>query len=182
MLYGLVLLKNRQQREKASKFFDDLVPQYPNALLPMQAIAWLRFEWKRAYQSGLAELTELVSKVPRPKKPGDPYGEAELQVFYWVGQLREFAAVTVEEGKRPPADSLAALDAAVARHGPDAQRSYEEGREKSRAIDDEFNKKIAAAESEGAAIKMKYDRRSVVQFVDFPYVQAAQQILNGLDQ
>ena len=130
LLYGLLLLKSRQ-REVSAKYFDDLASQFPNALLPLQAIAWLQFDWKRTYQSGVEELTKLVSKIPKPKKPNDSYQESELQVLSWAGQLREFATIAAEEGKRPSADSLASLDAAVAKHGPEAVSSYEEGRTKS---------------------------------------------------
>jgi hypothetical protein len=129
----------------------------------------------------MEELTELVSKIPKLKKPNDPYGETELQVLYWVGQLREFAALAAEDNRRSFADSLASLDAAVGRHGGDAQRFYEEGRAKSRAVRDDFEKRIGSAESDAVAAKLNIERRAVTQYVNLPNDQCVQQILAGLD-
>ena len=41
-----------------------------------------------------------------------------------AGQLCEFAAAVVRENRRASAGSVKELDAAVAAHGPDAQRLY----------------------------------------------------------
>ena len=134
LLYGLLLLKesqrNAEQRDVVLKEFDEIKVQRPDLLLPLEATIWVRFD-KRAYPTGIDELAELVAKIPKPKNPGDAYPENMQQLFTWAGQLRDFAAVAAEEGRRPSASTLAALDAAIAKHGPDAERLYEEGRAKS---------------------------------------------------
>jgi hypothetical protein len=135
---------------------------------------------KRTYQSGVDELTELVSKLPKPKKLNEPYAEADLQVLYWVGRLREFAAIIPDT--KPSPDSLDALDAAVGRHGPDAQKSYEEGRVKTRSVRDQIQKQIAEADPGADATMLKTTSRNVDKYVLFPYKQAVQRILSGLDE
>ena len=60
------------------------------------------------------------------------------------------------------------LDAAVAKHGPDAVRAYEEGRAKSQEVRDDFEKRIADAGSTADAKSLNIQRRNVVQFVHFP--------------
>ena len=180
LIYALLLLKNKQ-RDPAIKQFEEIKSQRPDLLLPLLGIAWACFE-KRAYRAGLDELTELVSKIPQPKNPADPYPEAQQQAFAWAGQLREYAMLTVEESRRPAAASLAALDAAVARHTAEGQRLYEEGRSRSRAIHAEFQRRITAAESEALGAKLKVERRGMLHYVEFPYSQSVQQILGGLEQ
>ena len=185
LLYSLLLLKSGQsdagQREKAAKYFEDLAATFPNALLPLQGIAWLRFD-KRTYVPAVEKLTELVAKIPRPKKPNDPYADLDLQMFYWVGQLREFVTVAAGDVPRPLVEAIDALDAAVVRHGLDGQRSYEEGRKKSRAVRDEFQKRIDEADNEAEAKLAGVHRKAIGQYVTFPYDQAVQRILVGLDE
>jgi eukaryotic-like serine/threonine-protein kinase len=185
LLWSLLLLKSAQRdiklRDVAAKFFDEKAAQYPNSLLPLQCIAWLRFE-KRTYLPGIEKLAELVAKIPRPKKPSDSYADLDLQMFYWVGQLREFVAVATEDIPRPLADALAALDTAVGRHGPDAQRSYEDGRKKTQAVRDDFQKRIDDADSEAEAKLTQTHRKAMGQYVTFPYDQAVKRILDGLNE
>ena len=180
LLYGLLFLKSTNRGE-AVKWFDSLASRYPDMVLPLQGVAWLRFV-ERTYQSGVDELAQLVAKIPDPKKPGDPYPEADRQAFYWAGQLREFAALADEEGRRPNADSLAALDAAVGRRGADAQHAYDEGRAKSRDRHDDFTKRIAETANEAVKSKLSLDRHTLSSYVNFPYTQAVQEILTGMDQ
>ena len=60
LIYGLLLLKNKQ-RDPAIKQFEEIKSERPDLLLPLLGIAWACCE-KRAYQAGLDELTELVSR------------------------------------------------------------------------------------------------------------------------
>ncbi len=179
LLYGLLLLKDKQ-RDAALRHFDEIQIQHPKLLLPMEAIAWVRFD-RRAYQSGIEGLTDLISKTPQPAKPGEAYPDDIKQMFSWVGQLREFAAVSAEDARRPTAGALASLDAAVARHGADAQRSYEEGRAKSRGLDADFERRIAGSISDADAAKLKVERRRIVFYTNFPFDEAAREVLAGMD-
>jgi 4-amino-4-deoxy-L-arabinose transferase-like glycosyltransferase len=179
-LWGLLLLKDKQ-RDQALKRFDQLRLERPDLLPPLMAVAWARFD-RRVYQSGVDGLAELVSAIPSPNKPDQPYPDALQQTFSWVGQLREFAAVAAEEARRPSAASLEALDAAVVRHGPDAQRFYEQGQAKSRQVAADFDRQIAAAIVEADAARLKVERRRIVHYVEFPFDRTAREILAGLDQ
>ena len=60
LIYGLLLLKNKQ-RDPAIKQFEEIKSERPDLLLPLLGIAWACCE-KRAYQAGLDGLTELVSR------------------------------------------------------------------------------------------------------------------------
>ena len=94
MLWGLVLLKDKH-RDQALKRFDQLRLEQPDLLPPLMAIAWARFD-RRTYQAGVDGLAAVVAAIPPPKKPGQPYTDALEQTFFWIGQLREFAAVAAE--------------------------------------------------------------------------------------
>jgi len=179
LLFGLLLMKTKQ-RERAAKHFDEVATQYPQALVPCQAIAWLRFE-RRMNQPGVEELTVLISKIPRPKPPASSYSQAELQLFQWTGQVREAVLEATEEGRRPSAQSFAALDAAVAAHGAEAQKLYEQGREASRAVAADFKKKIPAAETQAEAVSLTIQSQTVARYVDFPYDACVAHILEGME-
>ncbi len=179
LLFGLLLMKEKRH-QAAEKLFQELHLQRPALPLPLEAAAWMRFE-RRDYSSGIEKLTKLVPKIPVEEKPGGPLAEQTRQAFHWIGQLRQYAALAVDGLRRPSETALGELDAAVARAGPDAQRFYEEGRAKSRAIHADFQRRIAAAAGAEAA-KLKIERRRIVHYVDFPYDQIIRRILAGLDR
>jgi len=180
LLYALLLLKNRY-RDSAVKRFEELRLAHPTLPLPSMAIIWARFD-RTAYASGIGALEELVAKTPVPKKPGESYPEDARRLFRWIGQLREFAAVAAVEPRRPSADVLASLDAAVEKHGDEARRAYKEGRDQSRAVSKDFDQKIADATTDADKIKYKIDRRQPVHYAVFPFDQFVRQICAGLDQ
>jgi len=180
LLYGLLLLKNKQ-REPALKHFEELKIKHPELLLPMQAIAWVQFE-KRKYQLGVNELAEMISRIPLPKKSGESYPKSIQQTFYLVGQLCEYAAIAADPYRRPSRQSLEAVDAAIKRHGPEAQRFYQMGRAKSRGIYGDFEERIAEADFPAEAARLRIERRQRVQYADFPFDQISRRILDGLDK
>ena len=109
----------------------------------MQGIAWLLLEKRdnTSYQGSIEKLTELVGKIPKPKKPNDPYADVDLRTFYWIGQIREFISLTPEHVPESFAEAIDKLDAAVDRQLPDGKRSYEQGRKKSHDVYDDFQKR-----------------------------------------
>ena len=177
LIYGLLLIKSRQnkQRDDAMKLFEELRLEQPDLLLPLEATAWLRFE-RQANDSGIAGLSEMVAKMPNSVSP-----EVAKLLFTWCGQLREFAAEAAVESKRATAKSLASLDAAISAKGPDAKNAYEQGRERTRAVLGDFDKKIASSEDEGEKADSKIERRRLLHYADFPYDQSLREILAGLD-
>ncbi len=181
LLYGLVQVRLRDKgRDEAIRIFTELKAERPELLLPMQAIAWVQFE-RRAYRAGMSELQELVGKLPKPKNPDDPYPPEIQRLLAWVGQLREFAAEAADPRLQPPSDTVTALDAAVAEHGPRALEAYEQGRQRTRKRIAEFDEQIAKAASDAVAARLKVDRQLPSRYVEFPYQDAVQQILAGLD-
>jgi hypothetical protein len=104
------------------------------------------------------------------------------ELFRWVGQLREFAATRTAE--TPPAMDkvFSALDAAVARRDAEAQRLYEEGRARSRAIDADLQRQIVSAEDRATASKLRVDRSQIIRYAEFPFDRSVRKILAGLAQ
>jgi len=149
-------------------------------LLPLQALAWLRF-FGRSYQPGVESLAELVSRIPVPKKSGEALSEEVRRLLSWIGQLREFAA-SVQDTRVVPEDNLKRLDDAVMAHGEEAGRFYEQGRAKTQSTAREFDKQHDAATDEATKLKLRVDRRQLPNYVSFPFDQAAQKILAELDQ
>jgi len=179
LLYGLLLLKARE-RSEASLVLDELGIDHPALLLPMQGLAWMHFD-KRTYERGVDQLVELVARIPRPSDPADPYPDEAAAIFQWAGQLREFADVAEREAYRPPTSALETLDAAVAAHGPEAGRSYRQGRDQTRSIVQQFDQRILT-EDEAAQARLRVERRQPRSYASFPYDEAAQKTLAGLDE
>jgi len=181
LLYGLVQLRLRDKgREEALRIFGELKAEKPDLLLPMQAIAWVQFE-RRTYRPGVNELQELVSRLPKPKKPDDPYPPEVQRLLVWIGQLREFVTEAADPARQPPSDLVAALDAAVAEHGPQAVQAYQQGRERTRKRVAEFDEQIAKAPGTAVAARLRVERQLPDRYVEFPYQDIVQQILAGLD-
>ena len=170
-----------KQREEALKHFEELKINHPRVLLPIQAVAWLWFE-KRSYNSAVDGLVELVSKTPKPKQPGEPLSEQAREMFYWVGQLREFAAVAVPQNYRPNAQALAALDKALEAHGPSATAAYGEGRQKTASIAQDYDRRISSSTVPADTAKFRIERRRLVNYAEFPFDEMMRHILAGLDQ
>jgi uncharacterized caspase-like protein len=179
LLYAMLLLKARQ-RDEALLVFDDLRTGHPDLLLPLQGIAWLHFE-RRAYDRGINPLVELISKLPKPEGPADPYPEQAAGLLRWAGGLREFAASADKESYRPGEAELKELDAAVDAHGPNAARHYQEGRDQTAHLIREIDERILT-EDELTQSRLRVERGRVRTYASFPYDEAAQEILAGLDQ
>jgi len=179
LLYGLLLLK-RKERDAAIKVLGEVSTERPKLLLPLQGIAWLQFD-KRSYEAGIRDLQKLMAAIPKPQNPADGYTIEVQRLFFWAGQLREFSATVVEKGQ-PKAETLADLDQAVAAHGADAQRIYQQGRGRTQAKITEYDKKIADSGGGTAAEMLAIQRRQMNNYVTFPLDDAFKQILSGLDQ
>jgi hypothetical protein len=179
LVYALILLKARQ-RDEAQRQFATLKSEHPNLLVPGEALAWVQFE-KRSYTNAVNELTDLVARIPKPKKPGEAYPAESQQMFQWVGRLREFAGGVGD--KRPaPQEALQKLDAALAAHGDAATKSYEEGRALSGRVLKEYADQIQAAPDDAKRSRLERERLQLPQYAVFPYEAAAKSVLDGLDR
>ncbi len=178
LIYGLLLIVARE-RDEAFRHFEQLKLDNPKLILPLQAIAWLRFE-KRTYTPGVEELTELVSILPE-RKAGKPLSEEIRELFYWMGQLREYSATIPEGNYRAKEQSVARLDAAVEACGDEAARFYEQGRARTQTVMRDYEKRMAAAQEEAESKRLKIERRRLVNYTRLPTDDIAQRILDGLD-
>ncbi|MGQ9574044.1 MAG: protein kinase domain-containing protein [Thermoguttaceae bacterium] len=178
LLSGLIWLRSTR-RDEAQRPLEQVKIEHPDLLLAYQGLAWLRFE-RRTYPPGIEELTELVARVPKPRRASEPYPAEVQQVFQWAGQLREFAAN--EERKSVPESTLARLDAAAAAHGERMAQHYQSGRDRMRRLLEDFDARIAAAPDEATRSRLRIDRRQVSNFMSFPFDTARKMILDGLDR
>jgi serine/threonine-protein kinase len=179
LLYGLLLMRAKQ-RDEAQRRFEEVGLERPGEITAGQAVAWLQFD-RQACQAGVEALIELVNHIKVPKAAADPLSEDLRRVLFWAGELRQFAVEAAAEGRRAPETTGAKLDAAVAAHGPEAGRWYAEGRAKTRATMAEFDKQIAGAD-ETAAARIRIQRKQLLNYTAFPFDDALQRILAGLDQ
>ena len=81
-----------------------------------------------------------------------------------------------------PRLTLKKLDEAVAALGEVAKQSYEEGRAKTGSAAREFDKQLAEAHDEAAKLTLRMNRRQLPNYVSFPFDDAVQGILAGLDR
>ncbi len=180
LAFGLCVLKSKD-RDEAFQFLQQLKIERPTLLLPLQGMAWLRFE-KQTYNAGVVDLTELAGAVPKRKKPGEPLSEEVEKLCYWMGQLREFAAEVPEGNYKAKPDSVQKLDEAVAAHGDDAVRLYNQGRSRTQTVMSDFDRDIAAAKDDATAKRLKVERRQLPRYTSFPYDDISKRINKGLDE
>jgi len=179
LLYGLLLLKARQRTEAAG-VLEEIRLEHPDLLLPVEALVWLHFD-KRTYARGMEELVELASRIPKPKPPDDPYPEEIAEIFRWAGKLREFVETAERESYRPPQEALEQVDRAVEALGPAAAGHFQEGREHARQTLQRFDRQILAG-NEATQARLRMERRQPRSFASFPYEEAIQKILAGLEE
>ena len=178
IILGLLLLKAKE-RDTALKHFEQLKAQQPDLLLSWQATAWLRFE-SRAYTAGVEELTALATKVT--KNSPNRYPREVQEMFHWMGELREYAALAAPDTWRPSPLLLASLDAAVSKHGESMRSCYQQGRSQVQDIVRHFDEDAEAATDDAAAAKIKINRRQILHYARFPIESMVQRCLAGLDR
>ena len=141
LLWSLLLTKGKES-DAATKRFEALKGEKPDLLLPMQGLAWLRFQ-KRTYTAGMNDLVELIDKIPNRQSPAVliPPGCGDLQVGRPVAAVRRHSRT---RGLSPGTELLAELDAAVAKHGSEGQRLYQEGRDHSASVLADFDQQLAS--------------------------------------
>ena len=180
ILMGMILLRAKD-RDAALKHFDQLKTDHPELLISWQAKAWLYFE-KRSYSLGVQELAQLASKIAKLQKPTAAYPDLTMEMFQWIGQLREFAATAVPEALRPAPALLESLDKTLTSHGRSAQECYERGRTQTRTVLNRFAQDTETAENDAVVVKIKVERRQLVHYASFPVDFVADQCLKGLDR
>lgn len=179
LIYGLLLMRTKQ-RDEALRRFEEVSLDRPGEITAAQAVAWLQFE-RQACQAGVEALAEMVGHLQPLKSPTDRLTEDLQRLFSWTGELRQYAVEAAAEGRRAPEASATKLDAAVAAQGAEALRSYEQGRAKTRAAMAAFDKQIAEAD-EATAARIRIQRRLLMNYTAFPFDEAVQRILAGLEQ
>ncbi len=179
LLYGLLLLKARDRNDTVPHF-EELSLEHPDLLLPLQGIAWMQFDLRR-YPAGVMQLAELAGRIPAPED-GKTYDAHTLGLFTWAGRLGEFAARAVPDAWQVPAETLDRLDAAVARHGVDAREAFEQGRATVRKVIADFDRCIAAADTDATEARLRIERRQLGHYASFPFEEEAARILAGLDR
>jgi serine/threonine-protein kinase len=181
LLLGLLLLKARSTSE-AFDLFDRVRQARPGELLAHQGYAWIHFVRKN-YLSGLNGLVQLVDEIPKPKKPDVAYSDYELELFEWVGRLREFVAAQSDlrsDGKL--SEGWGKLDAAVAKHRLECRQRYEAGKLQVQQTALQFEKQITAAVNEDDRTKLRLQQKLLANYASFQIDAAVRRIAEGLEK
>jgi hypothetical protein len=179
-LYAMLLLKARR-RDEAPRQFEELRLDRPKSLLPLMGIAWGHVD-RRGYKQALDSLVDMVNQFAKPAKAGEQFSEEAKLAAGWAGQLREFIENGAEMADSRLPAAYAALDAAIKQHGPQIETVYGQGRSRVRARLAEFDQRIASAASEADNSRLKVERKQVTHYAQFPFDEAVQRVLAGLDQ
>ncbi len=187
LLHALMLWRGADPKEasqvaEAKEFVDELKAVHPAEPLPWKLSAWQNYE-QQAYPAGVADLTQMVSRLRAPKKAGDPWPEPTLKSLEWCGNLRDYAAQAVTERRRAPATALAALDSAVARLGSEAVTAYQAGRDAAQKVMKNLDKQIAdEATPDAKRFQLRQERIKLQSYAAFPLEAEVQQVVNRLDE
>ncbi|GAB6165561.1 hypothetical protein JCM19992_15610 [Thermostilla marina] len=178
LLYGLLLVRAKESREGIA-FLEQLKMAQPADPIPYAGLAWFHMS-RRDYQQAMDELVAMVGHLPAVDDDSPISDEARQKLFYWVGQLREYAVLTSESSTIEKA--AAQLDEAAAAYAEDAKQAYEQGRKQSASIAANFDAAIAKAPNHAAAVKLQYDRRQLSRYVEFPFDDLIQTALANLNR
>ncbi|MFZ5829361.1 MAG: protein kinase domain-containing protein [Planctomycetota bacterium] len=180
LLLAMVVMKARD-RDEALKLFEEIKLEHPELLIPRMGAVWTRLD-KGQHRDALGELAQMIESIEKPLDPNGTYPTEVLRAFQWAGQLREYAGGAVPKPYTPTDEMLAAVDAAVGKHDAAAMAAYEEGRKRTRAKLNEFDRRIATETDEATSKKYAIDRRQLVHYASFPYDQITAEIIAGMDQ
>jgi hypothetical protein len=98
-----------------------------------------------------------------------------------MGRLREYTTLVAEAGDDPRVNQQAEkLDAQVASHGESASQRYEQGREHVRNTMADYDRRIAAADSQSQP-RMRLERRQPTSYATFDVDDAVQQVAERLN-
>ena len=74
------------------------------------------------------------------------------------------------------------LDAVVASAGEEAGKTYEQGREQTRATVRDFDQKIDTAGDDATKSKLRIDRKQFIHYAVLPFDALTDAVLAGLDK
>lgn len=181
LMHAVMLWRGAEAKE-AKEFVDELKAVLPGEPLPWKLSAWQNFE-QQAYPVGVADLTQMVSRLRPPRKAGDPWPEPTLKSLEWCGTLRDYAAQAVTERRRAPAAALAALDDAVAKLGAEASAAYQAGRASAQQVMKNLDTQIAdEATPDAKRFQLRQERIKLANYSTFPLEAEVQQLINRLDE
>ncbi|HZZ73389.1 MAG TPA: serine/threonine-protein kinase [Pirellulales bacterium] len=195
ILYALAIFRAMQVERASSQSHEKTVQELHDKLLavltdlklnfsqfttPWELAAWLYLE-KNGNGPALTELTQVISHLPPVKSRDDIPAKQYQPIFQWAGRIREYVETLAPANKRPSADALAALDAAVDRQGNAADRAYAMGREAVAKTRADFDQKIETANDDSKQFQLKIDRARLRNYLSFPLDIHIKRALSSLD-
>ncbi|NMC20101.1 MAG: hypothetical protein GYA33_06730 [Thermogutta sp.] len=182
LLYGLLLVKNRQMPE-AVRYLEPLKVSHPAEPLPYLLLAWIKV-FRRDYRGALGEMRAFVEHWPQRSEVPYPTTELDLsRTVFWLGQMREFIEGTAEDRERPLPIDLQGLDDAVRSLGAEAAQAYDQGRKQTRAILETFDRELAAAQgNREAEVRIRFERRQPTRYLSPLIEDWARAVLAGLNR
>jgi hypothetical protein len=129
----------------------------------------------------MTNLQQMAVQIQPPKKPSEAFTEPMLRRMDWMGRLREFTMQVGGAGDDARVEQQAQkLDARIAELGSAPKNRYEEGRADVRVKLEQFNRQIAAAESQSQP-KLRLESRQPTSYAGFDVDDAVQQVLERLN-
>ncbi|GAB4131151.1 MAG: hypothetical protein Kow0040_10100 [Thermogutta sp.] len=182
LLYGLLLVKNRQLPE-AVRYLEPLKVSHPAEPLPYLLLAWIKV-FRRDYRGALGEMQAFVEHWPRRAEATYPTTELDLpRTVFWLGQLREFIEGVADERERPLPIDLQSLDDAVRSLGNEAAQAYDQGRKQTRAIIETFDQQLASAQgNREKEVQIRFERRQPTRYLSPLIEDWARAVLAGLNR
>ncbi len=182
LLYGLLLVKNRQMPE-AVRYLEPLKVSHPAEPLPYLLLAWIKV-FRRDYRGALGEMRAFVNHWPERSEGAYPTTDLDLpRTVFWLGQMREFIDGTADERERPLPIDLQGLDEAVRSLGNEAAQAYDQGRKQTRAILDDFDRQLAASQgNREAEVRIRFERRQPTRYLSPLIEDWARAVLAGLNR
>lgn len=184
LLYGLLQIKMAQFSE-AQRALEPVKLERPEELVTYLGLAWTKL-YRRDYNGAVAEMISLVSQWEASQiKPKAGLIVTTLdasEVFSFLGRLREYAARVPDAGESPQEEALQKLDGMVEQLGEEISRAYQQGRQQSQQILNQFDQQLAGTSDQATLVRIRYERRQLGRYASFPFESISRQILAGLNR
>ena len=154
LAFAIVLI-NHNRFLSAMEILEELRLKEPRCVQIHRTLAWVHFR-KDRFHTGMAKLSELLQQIPDESKLRDGYDESTLQLFSWIGGLRQLAESQDWSKRQPNAGALSEFDNSLKRFGDRANKRVQQGRARILAVMKSFDEKVAGGDEEAGRERKRF--------------------------
>ncbi len=182
LLKGIALVKLRDYPAAFEQFKQALAESKDlpaGQIVALEGMIWVLYQQEN-YGPSVNGMGLLLSKFRgNGEAPALPAEAA--RVVEWLGRLREYAVTEAPEAKRLAVAQFSDLDRAMKQLGDSYDRAYQRGRQAVKDVSQDFDRKIAAADTQAERLRLNLVRRRLSYYVDWSEQDAVRRVTAAAD-